>query len=304
MPIDTDAFTSVVKSMASAATQGDLWDDNYFGCILPDGPRTIQPAYGRALLDALDVAPTLRRDDPANSLSPYEQELQAAWNSDKPILPLGLWVLWGTKEVGKSEVLRRVNAKTKDIDGACISIYDVGDVNSKHPAPIGNATMFTKFLDKMIEQKDADRPSGRSDATLVLVDSISWYDDINVIANASARRNAVPKQWEEYLKAFHRWAVSKNVILIATMNPNDTWENSLAEQIQAFESSIGFFGQVGNGKFAIRYGVKDAQEPRLHGEFDVAWRSAHGVATTASTAGILRDYVSGVPMEPAIPSEF
>lgn len=264
------------------AFSNDLFDDQHFGCRLdPDSSATLTPQFGKDLLESLDVGELLsnRPNDPCDGAHPYIRRIIEAWKSDKPILPTGLYILWGTGESGKSALLNKTHLALRRYGSVDQSIIDVGDVNSVEPPPIGSNGAMVEFLDS-IDRRINDIIS--ADDKIVFIDSLSWYDDIPLIAKSPAKKNGAPKAWEEYLKMLHRWFVKKDVIALATMNPNDDWQDGYKSQIQALYSSVAGAFIMGTGDFYLRYKKREGVEPRLHGKFNVAWNSCHGAAGTRS----------------------
>lgn len=275
-----------------------LWGESYFGVVLEDEPHTIKPDWGRKFLDALEAVELWQPDrngKPADLTAfPYAKQIIDAWKTDTPILPYGLYILWGSGESGKSTLARKVFKSCKFSSSVEQQIMKVGDVNSKYPPPIGDEDSFIAFLDRI---SGAVHDIGKND-TLIIIDSISWYDDIHLIATAPAKKNAVPKAWEEYLKMFHNWCVSQKIVLLATMNPNDDWDAGKASQIQALYSSVAGAFIMSTGEFYLRYAENDEEEPRLRGRFNVSW--AKGAAGGTHLDLNLPNLGLGVPRSTAL----
>lgn len=269
----------------------DLFDSNHFGITLnAKSSATLTPDFGAKFLEALDVGDLEAKAprDPSDGAHPYVQKLTAAWKSDKPILPTGLYILWGTGQSGKSALLTKVHQAIKSFGSVDGEIIDVGDVNSVYPPPIGTNSDMVDFLDN-VDFRINDITS--ADDKIIFIDSLSWYDDIPLIAKSAAKRNGAPKAWEEYLKMLHRWFVAKGVIAIATMNPNDDWESGYKNQIQALYSSIAGAFVMSSGDFYLRYKRHDGVEPRLFGKFNLTWAAGHG--TTGSRQQNIIDAMIG-----------
>lgn len=271
-----------LEEALDVAFSKDLFDDQHFGCKLDaTSPATLTPTFGRDLLKSLDVGDLLANNprDPNDGAHPYVKKIIDAWKSDKPILPTGLYILWGTGQSGKSALLNKTHQAIKRYGNVDQSIIDVGDVNSVEPPPIGSNGAMVEFLDT-INQRINDISS--ADDKIVFIDSLSWYDDIPLIAKSAAKKNGAPKAWEEYLKMLHRWFVKRDIIALATMNPNDDWQDGYKSQIQALYSSIAGAFIMGTGDFYLRYKKSEGVEPRLHGKFNIAWTSSHGATGTRS----------------------
>lgn len=269
----------------AAALGASLWSKDYFGVRLDrTKDYTISSASCKALLTALDVGPLTVKGSP-EEVPAYVQKLQQAWESDKPILPYGLYILFGSGESGKSATLLRsahtLMAKYGDVEKY---ILDIGDVNSELAAPIGNNDSLVEFLDE-VTARAKDITS--SDDRFIFVDSLSWYDDIPMIASSPAKKNGAPKAWEEYLKLLHRFFVSQELVCIATMNPNDEWAEGRATQLQALYSSIAGAFDMASGRAWVRYKRKDGVEPRFETTFDREWHK--GSAPESDTAKVFYD---------------